>query len=198
MSSFAHTTSAASRVQPPANTARRVSSFRSGPLSKSVAPVECAAQSALSIRRGSAATCEQHEAIVQATGDLLNTQDRHPRRRKLDGQRNAFETMADLRDGRRVARRGPPAARRVSPRPSCPCSHQGASCRLSPATGPGPARTSPRRYSAIRGSSPGLARPGTSHKGIDEFGARPDQVLTTVEHEKQRPSTQNSQDCLQQ
>ena len=51
---------------------------------------------------GAAALRQQPEAIVQARGELVERQGRHPRRRQLDRQRDAIEPLADLGDRRGI------------------------------------------------------------------------------------------------
>jgi hypothetical protein len=46
---------------------------------------------------------QQREAVVQALVDFLIDSERMPRRRELQRERNAFDSRAKLRDGRRLA-----------------------------------------------------------------------------------------------
>ena len=88
------TCSAASSVQPPANTRppqQQLLRLRQ----QIVAPVDQGPQGAMAGQRGPTPTDEETEAIVEPVGDLLDGQDAHAGGRQLDGQRDAVEPAAD-------------------------------------------------------------------------------------------------------
>ena len=111
-----------------------------------------------------AAAGEEAEAVVQARGDLLHAEHAHPRGGELEGEGDAVQTAADLRDvrarsGRSPGRRGRRRrrARRRGPRPrstgGCGRSAPGRRPARAAPAGPaaGPARRSRRGRRAARG-----------------------------------------------
>jgi hypothetical protein len=50
-------------------------------------------------QRGAAAAGEELESVVEPLGDLRDREHSRPRGRKLDGERNAVETPADVGHG---------------------------------------------------------------------------------------------------
>ena len=107
-----HTRRTASSVAPPAKTANRRASARSGSPSRS----QLQSTTARSVRwRGSAvrgAGGEQPEPVVEAAADLLGPERPQAGRGQLDRERLPVEPPADLHDRRSARRRSPrsPAA----------------------------------------------------------------------------------------
>ena len=96
------TASAASRVQPPANTASRPSSRCSGSVEQLEGPVDRGAQRLVMRHRAAPATGEHGEAALQPPGQLGRGHRGHPRRRQLDRQRHPVEAATHRGDRRRV------------------------------------------------------------------------------------------------
>ena len=69
-----------------------------------IAPVECRTQRPMPGQRGTAATCQQRETIVQSARDLLDAQCRRPGGGELDGERYAVKMAANRRDHGRISR----------------------------------------------------------------------------------------------
>jgi len=67
-----------------------------------VAPLNGRAQRLVAGRSGALAARQQAEAIVEVSQDLIGGEHSCPGRRQLDGQGNAIQTPADLRDRRGV------------------------------------------------------------------------------------------------
>ena len=93
------TSSAASSVQPPANTDSRRSRVCWPGVSRSWLHSTAASSVWWRAWAGAASLGEQAEAVVEALGDLLDAQGRRARRGQLDGQRDAVEPEADLGQG---------------------------------------------------------------------------------------------------
>ena len=91
------TSSAASSVQPPVNTASRANSASLRVVEQVVAPGERGAERLLA-RVGVAAAGEQVEPRAQALEQLLGRKHAHTSRRQLEREREVVELRADLLD----------------------------------------------------------------------------------------------------
>src|SRR5438067_1803249 len=61
-------------------------------------PVDRSSEGVLTRNRRPHSASEETEAVIESRGDLLRSEHSYPRCRQLDGQGNAIETPANLRD----------------------------------------------------------------------------------------------------
>ena len=155
----AQTSSAASSVKPPANTARRRSSARSSVGEQLVAPVDRGAQRLLARQCGPRPAGEQAEAVVEAAPRSARPTAPAPGRRPARSPAGSRRARADR--GHSLGVLGVSAKPgRASARPldeqlhGLGCGHR-PRARPPAATATAPARRPRRRRRAARGSSPG-------------------------------------------
>ena len=98
------TARAASSVNAPANTDEPRERLLLAGLEQVVAPVDRRRERLLARQQRAAAAGEQAEAVVEPREDLVDAHRAHPRRRELDGERDAVEARADRCDRRRRCR----------------------------------------------------------------------------------------------
>ena len=166
-----------------------------------VAPVDRGAQRLVVRHGGRVALGEQAEALVQSRGDLVHRKRIHARRRELDGERDAVETPADVRDGRgvaaihvervlRPARAVDEEAHRLRSRK--PLEIEGR--RRIPVRSIEPIGDGERRHrvgrlarhaKALAAGGEDAQRPARLQQPLGELRARPRQVLAVVQDEQQ-------------
>ena len=162
------TFSAASSVQPPANTLRRAKSACSSGREQLVRPLDRRPERLLASVRV-APSLEQVEALSEPVEQLLGAEHRRARGGELDRERQVVEPPAQLLDRRRPARRGP--ARRTASTPSSGTSG-GSGYSRSPLT-----RSSSRLVTS-------MPRFGHAASSARQLGRGLDHVLEVVEQDE--------------
>ena len=196
----AQTCSTASRVKPPANTARRRSSVCSSAESRSWLQSSDARRVWWRSQCGARPAGEQAEAVRETARDLLDREHPQACRRQLDRERYPVQLAAQsghrldvlIGEGeagthlaRRARRTAPPRQNRRAPRPP-----------RQEATGAEPASRSRRRRRAARGWSPARRPRDSLQKRLGDLGARLEQVLAVVEHDQRPPRGEIGADGL--